>query len=198
MICRGCSFQTWWVEKIVKNSLVPPFTSFCSLPLPRLQSYLSYLEIRPSARKKKRSFTETSSVQCQFLRWKRVIHGCILHQTRWGRRECYIDTSFNVVGLLHHVLISKSFILFFETASSSRTLFFYSGKSEARGLYLSVDVLFFTQISCERLRLWGWKLYCRNLWVHFYPIYASHTSEQMALPNTKIEMTEGRVDLLVA
>ena len=77
-------------------------------------------------------------------------------------------------------------------ASSSNTLFFYSGKSEARGFHLSVNVLFFIQISCERLRSRGWNLYCSDLWVHFYPIYASRTSEQIALPNTKIETTEDR------
>ena len=39
----------------------------------------------------------------------------------------------------------------------------------------------------------GWNLYCRDLWVHFYPIYASRMSEQIALPNTKKETTADRL-----
>ena len=113
---------------------------------------MSYLEIRPSARKKTHSFTEASLMQCRILWSKRVSYGCILRQTRWARREHSIDTTFNVVGLLHHVLISISFLFSIEMASSSNTLFFCNGKSEAHGFYLSADVLFFIQISCDRLR----------------------------------------------
>ena len=91
-------------------------------------------------------------VKCQFLYSKWVLYGWILHETRWARREHSIDTSFNVVGLLHHVLISNLFLRFFPTAFPQHILFTRNGKSEARGFYLSADVLFFIQIRCDRLR----------------------------------------------